>query len=111
MNRIARIATLTLAFAAAGSAFAESPVVSNYVLDASAVSTAPRATARVVGVTNDFTGYHAQPVVQGRSRADVVAETLAAVRSGELRAQGGEFALHAYGQGLPSARTLDAIGQ
>lgn len=93
MNRITRIATFALSLAATGAALADSPTPD---LPYTPASTAPL--ARVSGVTHDF-DFVAAPVASTRSRAEVNAETLAAIADGSLRAHGEHYA----GVSYPSA--------
>lgn len=88
MNRITRIAALTLTLAAAGSAMAES-IDAGGSLPQTPASTAPRAVAG--GVMHDF-DFVPAPSKSLRTRAEVRAEVLAAIADGSLRRHGEEFA-------------------
>ena len=86
MNRITRIAAVALSFAAAGSAFAESPLAVTVQPSVSTLSRAEvAAQARAVTV-GEAELNRAAPVLVARSRADVRAETMAAIASGEVQA-------------------------
>lgn len=96
MSRITRITAIALSFAAAGSAFAESPDV---LTPPPAISTLSRAAvhaevlqARAAGTLRateaDFN--RNDSLAATRSRAEVHAETLAAIASGEVRAMSHE---------------------
>lgn len=85
MNRIARIAAVALSFAAAGSAFAESPDAAGpqVTLARAAAISAPTAVA-ATGVVTEADLQRSDVVASTRSRADVRAATLAAIATGEL---------------------------
>lgn len=85
MNRIARIAVIALSFAAAGSAFAESPDAAGpqVTLARAAAIGAPTAVA-ATGVVTEADLQRSEVVAGTRSRADVRAATLAAIAKGEL---------------------------
>lgn len=85
MNRIARIAAIALSFAAAGSAFAESPNAAGpqVTLARAAAISAPTAVA-ATGVVTEADLQRSDVVASTRSRAEVRAATLAAIASGEL---------------------------
>jgi len=87
MNRIARIAALALSITAAGTAFAESPDAAGpqVTLAAPAAIQAPTAIANARIVTEADLN-RTEVVASSRTRADVRAETLAAIRSGDLPA-------------------------
>jgi len=87
MNRIARIAAVALSFAAAGTAFAESPDAAGaqVTLARPAAIQAPTASADARIVTEADLN-RGETVATTRTRADVRAETLAAIRAGDLPA-------------------------
>jgi len=85
MNRIARIAAIALSFAAAGTAFAESPDAAGpQVTLARAAAVSLPATVAATGVVTEADLQRAEVVASTRSRADVRAATLAAIASGDL---------------------------
>lgn len=85
MNRIARIAAVALSFAAAGTAFAESPDAAGaqVTLARAAAIQAPTAVADARIVTEADLN-RGETIASTRTRADVRAETLAAIRTGDL---------------------------
>jgi hypothetical protein len=91
MTRFTQIAALALSFAAAGTAFAESPDV---LAPQPALSIATRAEVQAVTLAALANGHHVvgeadlykADAASVRSRADVRAETLAAIASGEVHA-------------------------
>ena len=97
MNRITRIAALALSFAAAGSAFAESPGLDDQRLAASTLTraevTAEVLQARAAGtlVATEADLNKGDTVLVSRSRDAVRADTLAAIASGEVQALAAEI--------------------
>ena len=91
-----RLAALTVSLAAAGSAFADDPTVvppqpASPTLTRAAVSLQylqARAAGRLDRTEADR--YRSERIEEPRSRADVKAETLAAIASGEILAMGAE---------------------
>ena len=106
MNRITRIAALALSFAAAGSAFAESPGLDTQHLSGSTLTraevTAEVLQARAAGtlVATEADLNKGEVVLTARSREAVRADTLAAIASGEVQALAAEIG-QSYG---PSRR-------
>jgi hypothetical protein len=87
MNRIARIAAVALSFAAAGTAFAESPDAAGAQVTlarAEAIQVLPPAPPAPLIVTEaDLNKRRGRAT--SRSRADVRADTLAAIASAEVQ--------------------------
>jgi len=106
MNRITRIAALALSFAAAGSAFAESPGLESQQQAASTLTraevTAQVLQARAAGTlaATEADLNKGEVVLTARSRDAVRADTLAAIASGEVQALAAEIG-QSYG---PSRR-------
>jgi hypothetical protein len=85
MNRIARIAAVALSFAAAGTAFAESPDAAGpQVTLARAAAISVPTTVAATGVVTEADLQRSEVVASNRSRADVRTATLAAISNGEL---------------------------
>ena len=102
MNRITRIAAIALTLVAAGSAMAES-IDAGGRLPQTTASSAPLAV--VMGATHDF-DFVDQPTASVRSRAEVRAETQAAIADGSLNVHGEAFA-----QRAPAAKDVRHVAQ
>jgi len=114
MNRITRIAALAVSLVAAGGAFADDPTIEPPY---QGVSTLTRADVkaqvqqvRVNGTlqTNDHRLKLAEPVQSLSSRAEVRAQTLQAIASGELHALNADESVAFDGSFRPAARTVDS---
>jgi hypothetical protein len=105
MNTLARIAAITLAATAATAAMAESPDAAGPQVIAAQPAAIKVPTAVVAGTVVTEADLQRQPVVAStRSRADVRAEVLAALASGELPRVAGDADPHAGATALARTR-------